>query len=457
MKITLLAGALAAALTLACGTSVAQPMAMAIGSSAQGEAAASASAAQDERHSRRSNKSGDKTKEPAQYPNATRVEPKLDLTSEKDQKNLSAGLDAVNAGDKAKAEELLQPLIDHSKSKYAQALALQGLANLKYNDGDTKGAITTLQRSLDLGIMPNDTYFQLLYMQAQFQIADEQYQAGLDTLAKWRSEGKKETAESYALEGNADYRLDKYPEAIAAIKKAQSLSDKPDPVWNQILMASYAQTGQNDQAAALAQKQLDAAPGDATAMSNAVAVLMQAQKYPEAIAMMEKARTAGNLTTEANYVNLAKLYLITGQESGDSKPNALKATQVLDEGASKGLVADNADNFMLRGQAAELADDVTKAVDYYGKSAAVAKDGEAALRAGQLLMTESKYSQAKTYVQQAIDRGVTHKGTAYMLLAQAERGLKNKPAAIAAMKLAAQQPETAAKAKAWLKQAGAGK
>jgi hypothetical protein len=39
-----------------------------------------------------------------------------------------------------------------------------------------------------------------------------------------------------------------------------------------------------------------------------------------------------------------------------------------------------------------------------------------------------------------------------MLLAEAERGLKNKAGAIAAMKQAAQDPDTAAKANAWLKQ-----
>ena len=78
------------------------------------------------------------------------------------------------------------------------------------------------------------------------------------------------------------------------------------------------------------------------------------------------------------------------------------------------------------------------------------------MRAGQLLLTESKFSQAKGVIQQAIDKGVKHKGTAYMMLAESERGLKNKPAAIAAMKMAAQQPETAEKAKAWLKKSGAG-
>ena len=397
-----------------------------------------------------------KPKKEVLYPNATRAEPKLDLTSEKDQKNLNEGLDAVNAGDKAKAQQMLQPIIDSSKSKYAQALALQGMASLHYNDGDYKGAISSLQRSLALGVMPNDTYFQLMYMLAQFQMADEQYQPALDTIAKWRAEGKKETADSYALEGNAEYRLGKYPEAIASINKAKSLTDKPQPTWDQILMASYAESGQDEKAAELAKNQLSSNPGDPNALNNAVAVLMQAHKYPEAIQMMEKARAEGKLSKDTQYVNLAKLYLVTGQESADPAPNATKAQQVLEEGMSKGVVKPDAETYVLLGQSAEIANNIDKAIGYYNKAQPIATDGEAALRAGRLLLSENKYSQAKGLIQQAIDKGVKHKGTAYMLLAESERGLKNKPAAIAAMKKAAQDPETAAKAKDWLKKTGAG-
>ncbi|EIM03131.1 tetratricopeptide repeat protein [Rhodanobacter denitrificans] len=396
-----------------------------------------------------------KPKKEVLYPNATRVEPKLDLSSVKDQKNLNDGLDAVNEGDKAKAEQLLQPIIDGSKSKYAQALALQGMASLHYNDGDTKGAIAALQRSLALGVMPNDTYFQLMYMLAQFQLADEQYQAALDTVAKWRAEGKKETADSYALEGNADYRLGKYPEAIAAITKAKSLTDKPQPTWDQILMASYAESGQDDKAAALATSQLSSNPDDPNVLNNAVAVLMQAHKYPEAIQMLEKARAAGKLGKDTQYVNLAKLYLISGQDSSDPAPNALKAQQVLEDGIGKGVLKPDAETYVLLGQSAEIGNNIDKAIGYYNKAIPLASNGEAALRAGRLLLSENKYSQAKGLVQQAIDKGVQHKGTAYMLLAESERGLKNKPAAIAAMKKAAQDPETAAKARDWLKKTGA--
>ncbi|MFC4765509.1 tetratricopeptide repeat protein [Dyella koreensis] len=397
-----------------------------------------------------------KDKKEALYPNATRTEPKLDLTSEKDQKALNEGLDAVNAQEKDKAVQILQPIIDSSKSKYAQALALQGLANLHYNDGDVKGAIDLLKRSLDNGTMPNDTYFQLQYMLAQFYLASEQYQPALDTLAKWRADGKKETAESYALEGNAYYRLEKYPQAIAAIKKAQSLTDKPNDSWNQILMASYAESGQGDQAAQLAQQQLAANPNDSTALNNAVAVLMQSQKYPEAIQLMEKGKAAGAFKTEKDYVNLAKLYLVTGQESSDPKASASKAVATLEEGMSKGVVPSSYDNYKLLGDAAYVADSPSKAIQAYQKAMPMAKDGEAAVRAGQLLLSENKYSEAKTLIQQGIDKGVQRKGTAYMLLAEACRGLKDKPGAIAAMQKAAQDPDTAAKAKAWLKQAQAG-
>jgi tetratricopeptide (TPR) repeat protein len=402
--------------------------------------------------------SSSKDKKEALYPNATRKEPKLDLTSEKDQKAINEGLDAVNNQDKEKAIQILQPIADSSKSKYAQALALQGLANVHYNDGDVKGAIDLLKKALDNGTMPNDTYFQLEYMLAQFYLADEQYQLSIDTVEKCRAEGRKETPESYALEGNAYYRLEKYPEAIAAIKKAQSMTDKPNDSWNQILMASYSESGQGDQAAQMAQQQLSANPNDPNALNNAVAVLMQSQKYPEAIALMEKARANGQLKTEKDYVNLTKLYLVSAQNGkGDQKDLATKASSALQEGLSKGIVTSTAENYELLGVANFMADNTSGALAAYQKAMPLAKDGEAHIRAGQLLLQDSKFSDAKSVIQQGIDKGVQHKGTAYMLLAQACRGLKDKAGAIAAMEKAAQDPETADKAKAWLKAQGGSK
>jgi tetratricopeptide (TPR) repeat protein len=402
-----------------------------------------------------------KDKKEALYPNATRTEPKLDLKSEKDQKAINEGLDAANNGDKDKAMQILQPIADGSgtSSKYAQALALQGIANLKYNDGDVKGAIPVLKQALDIGVMPNDTYFQLKYMLAQFYVADEQYDQALQTLQSWRAEGKKETADSYGLEGNIDYRLGKYPEAIAAIQKAKSMPDaKPQPAWDQILMASYSESGQGEKAAQMAAENLQKNPNDTQAMNNAASALIQAQKYPEAIDLMEKGRAAGAFKDEKQYVNLAKVYLIDGQENeARQKTNASKAQAVLEEGISKGVIKPSAEIYSLQGDAAITADNMTAALAAYQKAAGVATNGEPSLKVARVQLQENQYAAAEKSATDAISKGVQHKGQAYMVRAEAKRGQKNKQGAIADMKLAAQDPETSAKANAWLKTAGTGK
>lgn len=394
-------------------------------------------------------------KQDSQYPNATRHEPKNDLT-EKDQKKLQTALDELNAKDTAKAQPDLQAIIDSSKSKYAQAMAMRGLAVIKFNAGDYKGSVALIEQALQKDSLPNDDYFAIEYMLALAQQADKQYQTSLDTIAKWRADGKKETAESYALEGNDYYQLGKYPEAIAAVKKAQSMTDKPNPQWNQILLASYSASGQSDQAAQLAEKNVNVNPDDPEAMNNAIAILMQAQKYPEAIQLMEKARANGSLKSEENYVNLAKLYFNQAQTDADPQSNANKAVAVLNEGMSKGVVKDTADNYLLLGEAQNLAGKTTDASKSFDKALPLAKDGEVALQIANMDLENSHYSDARKMAEQAIQKGVKRKGIAYLVLAGSERGMKNKPGQIAALKKAAQEPESAAQAKAQLKKLGAG-
>ncbi len=390
------------------------------------------------------------------YPNATRKEPKLDLTDAKEQKTLNEGIDAVAANDKDKATQLLQPLVDNSKSKYVQAMALQGLARIHATSNDLPGGIDLLKRSIDNGVLPNDAYFQLQYELATFYLLNQQYQPSIDTVEKWRAEGKKETPESYALEGEAYYRMQKYPESIAAIKKAQSMTDKPDPRWNQLLMLDYNDSGQKDQATALAKQQVNAAPTDSTAFHNSLSLLIQSQKYAEALQLMEQGKANGMITTENDYVTMAKLYTNSAQDASDPAVDSGKAVQVLQDGMSKGVVKPTADNYVLLGDANMVGGDTDAATAAYKKAIPLATNGEPALKAGVALLTQNEYSAAKPLIQQAISKGVQHKGRAYMDLAQANVGLKDKAAAAEAMLEAKKDPETAAQASAWLQKAGVG-
>ncbi len=400
----------------------------------------------------------DSQKSETKYPNATRKAPKLDLVKQSDADAVNKGAKAYNAGDYAKATELLKPLADgkDTKSKYAQVVANQILANIAYKQGHVDQAVTDLEKALKLNVMPNDTYFDMEYQLAQFYMADGKYQKSIDLINTWRKDGKRQTADSYGLQGIAYYRLGQYKNAVAAIKQAMSMTNKPNSSWNQVLAASYSELGDTGQAIAAAKSQLAKNPDDMTTLHNAVAVMVGAGKYDDALKLMENARAKGLLKEGKDYILLAKLHMMQAQNMSKPKPEAEAALAVLKEGETKGLVKPGYDTYRIRGDASYLDDDIKGAIREYKLAAKTAPNGQMDLQVASLLLSEGHRhaAEARRYAKSAIKRGLDHPGKAYMVLAEAERALGNKGAAIAAMRKAEQDPTTRAKAHAWLKKAG---
>jgi predicted Zn-dependent protease len=398
-------------------------------------------------------KQSKQTKQATKYPNATRKQPSNIGVSAKESKPLNEGLQAANSGDTATALKDLQPIVDSSSSPYAKALAMLGLAQVKYRGGDTKGAIALQKQALDSNALDNDSYFQGLETLAQMYIAGEDYSDALATLNTWSKESGAQSADIDALKGNAYYRLQKYPEAVAAIQKAKSISDKPQPSWDQIEMASYFAMDKYDDAAKLAEAALAKDPNNGTLLQNVIAIYINAHQNQKALALLERARANGQIKDEAGYMNMAKMYDNLGQSSSDPKPNAMKAVGVLKEGMSKGIVQPGFDSYKLLGDSYAIAGDYKNAVDAYGKAAPDAKTGEVDFLRGQMLEDLNRHKQARDALKQAIAKGgFKRTGAAYLALGNAELALKNKAAAIAAYKQAEQDPETRADARRTLKQ-----
>jgi predicted Zn-dependent protease len=393
------------------------------------------------------------SKHESKYPNATRKEPSIKPLSEKEAKALNAGLAAANGGDSTVALKDLQPIADASDNAYAKALATAGLAQLKYRSGDTKGAIALQKQALDSGSLDNDAYFQGLESLAQMYIADEDYSGAMTTLDTWNKESGAQSADVYALQGNAYYRLQKYPEAVAAIQKAKSLSDKPQASWDQIEMASYFAMDKYDDAAKLAEAALAKDPNNSTLLQNVIAIYINAHQDQKALALLERARANGQIKDQAGYMNMAKMYDNLGQNNSDPKPSAMKAVGVLQEGMSKGIVQPGYDSYKLLGDSYTIAGDYKNAVAAYGKASPDAKDGEVDFLRGQLLEQLNRHKEARDALKQAVAKGGFKRvGAAYLTLGNAELALKNKAAARAAYEQAEQDPETRASAQRTLKQ-----
>jgi thioredoxin-like negative regulator of GroEL len=388
-------------------------------------------------------------KDETRYPNATRHAPKSDLSSSSDQKLLQAAIDANNSGDEAKAKESAQKVLDSSRSKYAKGIALEVLANMQFNAQDYKGAIAGYQKLIELNSVSNDAYYDAMYNMAAAYIADGQYQPALDELKQWREQGKRDTAEANALEGNVYYRLQKYPEAIAAMKKAMSMTDKPKESWNSILMASYSESGQAGQASDVIEQQLAKDPTNKALAHNALVVYTQANQPDKALALLDREQKQGMISDENDYVSAAKFYASIGQNS--AKPEiALRGAALLQQGFDKGAVKASADNYKLLGNSYMIAQKEDQALAAYGKASPLASNGDIDYLRAEILGSQTEWAQARDVLSKGIARGVTHTGKAYLLLGKLNLGLKNRSAAKAAFVKAEQDADTRSEARAEL-------
>ncbi len=369
----------------------------------------------------------------AEYPNAKRSEPKNDLKAP-DQKKLTKAQELIGE-DNAKAQELLQEVINTSKSTYAVSYAHQLLSSVYSELDQDDKSISETQAALDANGMPNDAHFATMYRLAQLQIQAEKYQDGLNTLDKWAAEGGKTTADSDALRGNAYYRLDKFQDAIDAMKKAIAASDKTNESWNQILMASYFELNQFPQAAEVAKAALAKNPGDIKLVKQLATVYIQGDNYPAALALLSKAKIDGLITTSDDYVQLAKLY------ANAEKPK--DAAAVLKEGLDKGIVQGDLETYRLLGDTSAQAEDDAGALAAYAKASPLAKDGYVDYQRGYLLYYTEKSREAKEAMDLAIQKGnFKQEGEAYLIRGDANSETKQDAAAMADWKKAAGYPTT---------------
>jgi tetratricopeptide (TPR) repeat protein len=319
------------------------------------------------------------SKEEILYPNATRKEPKNDMSSASVQKDLQKALDLLNDNKTDEAMPLLQKIIDNPKAgKYAQSLATQGQGQIAYDKQDNAGAINAWRAAYAIDGLPNNQQFTLLLNIANLQQQEEKYQESLNTLDEYFKATNGGKPDAYALQGNNYYRMDKYQDAINSITKAQSLTDKSSDNWNQILMASYAGLEQYDKAGEIIEKQLVQHPGDAKLVEQGVKIYANGQQFDKAEALLDKNKASLDNDT------LYQLY------------------RALGAGYSQEKDAD------------------AKAIDAFAKASPLAKTGEVDYYRGSLLVNNDRAKEATEALQQAIAKGgLKDMGRTYLMLGDA--------------------------------------
>lgn len=345
-----------------------------------------------------------------QYPGATR-KPAVTKASAKAAPKLQKMLKLYNEEKGAEARALADEIIGtETFNAYDRAFSAQLAAQMAYEAEDVNGAIAYLDKALAFDGLDNNGHFNAMLMKAQLQLQEEKYAEGLATVDRFLRESGSQKPEHLVLKGNALYRMEKYPEAIAVLKQAVDASPEPRQDWQQMLMAAYSEAGQNDQAVAMAEKVAAKSPSDKRTQMNLAAIYLQSEKYDQAAAVLEKLRAAGQFTEDRDYRQLYSTYL-------NSEGKEKQAAAVIKDGLDKGVLKPDHQAYLALAQAYYFSEQTGPAIEAYRKAAPLDDDGETYLNLARLLWQESRIPEAKEAAKQAIAKGLKKPDDAKKILA----------------------------------------
>ena len=357
----------------------------------------------------RSQKKGSEKQE-IMYPDATREEPKLKGAAKaqaKLQKLVGVYKKDDYAATRTQADELLA---NPAANDYDKAVAAQLASQAAYNLDDTPATIAYLKQALQLNALDNNNHYQLMYMLAQVQLQEDQYTEGLATLDRYLTETKSKKPEDLALKGQGLYQAERYAEAIPALKQAIETSPEPKDNWQQLLMASYAETGQSADAIQMAEKIAAKAPADKKAQMNLATVYLQADKFDQAAAVLEKLRAAGLMTDEKDY---RQLYTTYANMDGKEK----EVIAVINDGMQKGVLKPDQQTYLALAQSYYYSDQIAPAIEAWKKAAPLSKDGETYLNLAKVLWQEDRIPEAKQAAKSALEKGIKKPAEAKKIIA----------------------------------------
>jgi predicted Zn-dependent protease len=407
----------------------------------------SADAARADYRNRKQNKEQQAAAEGNEYPNAKREEPKPGRsTSAYD--SLKKGYDLLEK-DPAKARAALEAVVANGKaSKMEQAQAYRALVQLDLDEDKTAEALQHAQRAVDLDALDNKTHFETLYLIAQININEEKYEDALVAIDRWFAITGSDKAEAHALKGNALYRLERYPQAAESLKKAIATADEPQDAWQQMLTATYQESGDTQGAIQAAEAVLQKDPGNKQATLQLAQAYVDAEQTDKAAALLDSAYQKGTLDDEKALVYLSNLY--------HEMENSAKAAEVLAGAIAAGKVKGDETNYTRLGNYFYEAEKIDEAIDAYGKGAALSTSGELDYQRGYLLLQEKEdLVEGKKAILAGLAKGnLKQEGQAHHMLGNAYHEEGNCKAAKAEYLKARAFPATQGMADTMLKQLG---
>lgn len=341
------------------------------------------------------------------FPQATRKAPEQ-VVSSKLRPDIDKLFKAYEGKDVAQVTQLADALIANpNASAYEHALAAR-IAGVTLLNQDNAKAKAYLEQAIAFNGLSNNEHYESMNLLAQMDLIDQQYDKSLAMISRYLTETQVKDADSLVIQGNDLYRLKRYPEAIASLKSAIDQTPEPKQEWLNLLMASYFDAGQSAEATKIAEDLIAKHPDDKSLQLNLASSYIEAGQDDKAMALLEKLRAGGGLSSPEDYRNLYAMYLNHKKDK--------EGIAVIQEGLQKGVLKEDYSTLVALAQAYWFSGQSTEAVAAYRKAAPMAPDGETYLNLARVLLNEGQVAEAKQAAKQALDKGIKNPADAKTIL-----------------------------------------
>lgn len=363
-------------------------------------------------------------------------------------KNLSNAQSYVDSQQLDQAVKVLTNLQQSkSLSRYEQAMVLNQLGYIYYQQGNIRQAIKTFETVTSIKDMPEALQQSSLYTLAQIYFENEQYAQSISTLKRWFKIVKNPSEEAYAFLAQAYYQTNNHQLVVDNINKALDILENknltPLEQWLVMLQSSYSELGLIENRISVMKWLIRIYPKKDyfLALSTAYGLM---DKRTKQLSVLEIAYRKGYLEQPSEILTLASLLFSEGAP--------YKAAKVLQQAMNENIIPANIRNLKFLASAWISAQEFEKSIPVLKQAAAKSSSGDIDVMVGNSYFNLGQWQAAATAFQTALEKGnIDHPEKVWLLVGQCYLNLKQFTTAEKIFKEALGFEKIKKKAEKWLR------
>lgn len=349
-------------------------------------------------------------------------------------------------------ETLAEMQANTKLNSHERALMWQTYGYAYIGKEDYENAAAALARCLEARGLPLQAEAHTRYNLAQILVMLERHEQAVAEFEEWFRQAVNPSPTAYYMAAMAYMQNGQRRRAIEMVDQAIAGASAPKESWLQLKNAMLVEERDFEAAEAVLSELIERFPKKSYWMQLA-AIYSETKRHERALTTLELVYLQGLFDQENEYITLAQMYLFN--------QIPYRAAAVIDDGLSRGVVAESPQSWQLLADSWLHARERDRALPPMQRAAELAEDGNGYVRVAQLHVDREEWSEARTALNKALEKGeLRHPGHAQLLLGIASANEKRWDEAEQAFAAAREDEKTEKAAEYWLRhlatQAGSG-